>query len=105
MKEFKSERYFSIGCIVIFVVGARFGLTAIQQAREAPRREQCKENLKQMQLAMAILFDMFEGHWVTIVVLAKFVPQTMIDQIHKAAKPSCRAILHTGGLETVAQEI
>ncbi len=40
-----------------------------------------------------------------IIVLVKFVPQTMIDQIRKAAKPSCRVIHHTGGLETVAQEI
>ena len=40
-----------------------------------------------------------------IVVLVKFVPQTMVDQIRRLAKPSCRVILHTGGLETVAQEI
>jgi GGDEF domain-containing protein len=40
-----------------------------------------------------------------IVVLVKFVPQTMVEQIRKAAKPPCRVILHTGGLETVAQEI
>ncbi len=40
-----------------------------------------------------------------IIVLVKFVPQTMIDQIRKAAKSPCRVILHTGGLETVAQEI
>jgi len=40
-----------------------------------------------------------------IIVLVKFVPQTMIDQIRKAAKSLCRVILHTGGLETVAQEI
>ena len=40
-----------------------------------------------------------------IVVLVKFVPQTMVDQIRRAAKSSCRVILHTGGLETVAQEI
>ena len=40
-----------------------------------------------------------------IIVLVKFVPQTMIDQIRKAAKSTCRVILHTGGLETVAQEI
>ena len=40
-----------------------------------------------------------------IIVLVKFVPQTMVDQIRKAAKSSCRVILHTGGLETVAQEI
>ena len=40
-----------------------------------------------------------------IIVLVKFVPQTMIDQIRKAAKSCCRVVLHTGGLETVAQEI
>ena len=40
-----------------------------------------------------------------IVVLVKFVPQTMVEQIRKATKPPCRVILHTGGLETVAQEI
>jgi GGDEF domain-containing protein len=40
-----------------------------------------------------------------IIVLVKFVPQTMVDQIRKAAKSSCRVVLHTGGLETVAQEI
>ena len=40
-----------------------------------------------------------------IVGLVKFVPQTMVEQIRKAAKPPCRVILHTGGLETVAQEI
>jgi hypothetical protein len=40
-----------------------------------------------------------------IIVLVKFVPQTMIDQIRRAAKSSCRVILHTGGLETVSQEI
>ncbi len=40
-----------------------------------------------------------------IIVLVKFVPQTMIDQIRKAAKSPCRVILHTGGLETVAQEV
>ncbi len=40
-----------------------------------------------------------------IIILVKFVPQTMIDQIRKAAKSPCRVILHTGGLETVAQEI
>jgi hypothetical protein len=40
-----------------------------------------------------------------IIVLVKFVAQTMIDQIRKAAKSPCRVILHTGGLETVAQEI
>ena len=41
-----------------------------------------------------------------IIVLVKFVPQTMVDQIRKAAKsPCCRVILHIGGLETVAQEI
>ncbi len=42
----------AIGCMVVIVVGARFGLTAIQEAREAARREQCEENLKQIQLAM-----------------------------------------------------
>jgi hypothetical protein len=40
-----------------------------------------------------------------IIVLVKFVAQTMIDQIRKAAKSPCRVVLHTGGLETVAQEI
>jgi GGDEF domain-containing protein len=40
-----------------------------------------------------------------IIVLVKFVAQAMIDQIRKAAKSPCRVILHTGGLETVAQEI
>ena len=40
-----------------------------------------------------------------IIILVKFVPQTMIDQIRKATKSRCRVILHTGGLETVAQEI
>jgi hypothetical protein len=40
-----------------------------------------------------------------IVVLVKFVPQTMIEQIRKAAKSPCRVVLHTGGMETVAQEI
>jgi hypothetical protein len=40
-----------------------------------------------------------------IVVLVKFVPQTMVEQIRKAAKSPCRVILHTGGMETVAQEI
>ena len=35
----------------------------------------------------------------------KFVPQTVVEQIRKATKPPCRVILHTGGLETVAQEI
>jgi hypothetical protein len=41
----------------------------------------------------------------SIIILVKFVPQTMIDQIRKTAKSPCRVILHTGGLETVAQEI
>ena len=48
----KNKLLIAIGCMVVVVVGARFGLTAIQEAREAARREQCKENLKQIQLAM-----------------------------------------------------
>ena len=40
-----------------------------------------------------------------IIVLVKFVPQTMVNQIRKAAKSPCRVILHTGGLETVTHEI
>ncbi len=38
--------------ILVLAFGVRFGLTAIEQAREAARREQCIENLKQIQLAM-----------------------------------------------------
>jgi hypothetical protein len=37
----------------VILVGVPFALIAVQQAREAARREQCIKNLKQMELALA----------------------------------------------------